>query len=439
MHNSKRRDFLVSLGATASVVASKESGAQSLFNQSDLPLSILPTSDVANIENDLSYWLAVKKLYAVTTKVTNLENGYWGVMTEQVRLQFERNIERLNQENSHYARINFASAAEAARSEVASSIGALPQEIAFTRGATEAMQLLIGGFNALKPGDSVIYADLDYDSMQYSMKWLAKRRGVNVIKLNIPEPANKSNILLAYQRILQENPTTKLLLLTHVSHRTGLVMPVKEIADMARKLGVSVVLDAAHSWGQIDFKINDLGVDFAGFNLHKWIGAPLGVGFLYIKKERLSEIDTAMGDEDWPMSDIRSRVHSGTTNFATLLTVPKALAVHQQIGPKAKEKRLKYLRNYWVNQVQSQGSIEILTPNEPDMVAGITSFRIKGKVSAAENNTLVVELLNKYGLFTVRRGGVFKGDCVRVSPALYNDESDLDRLVLALKNIVSTQ
>ena len=121
------------------------------------------------------------------------------------------------------------------------------------------------------------------------------------------------------------------------------------------------------------------------------------------------------------------------------MTVPKALAVHQQIGPKAKEKRLKYLRNYWVNQVQSQGSIEILTPNEPDMVAGITSFRIKGKVSAAENNTLVVELLNKYGLFTVRRGGVFKGDCVRVSPALYNDESDLDRLVLALKNIVSTQ
>ena len=142
MHNSKRRDFLVSLGATASVVASKERGAQSLFNRSDLPLSILPTFDIATIEKDQSYWLVVKKLYAVTPKVTHLENGYWGVMTEQVRLQFERNIERLNQENSHYARINFASAAEAARSEVASSIGALPQEIAFTRGATEAMQLL---------------------------------------------------------------------------------------------------------------------------------------------------------------------------------------------------------------------------------------------------------------------------------------------------------
>jgi selenocysteine lyase/cysteine desulfurase len=121
------------------------------------------------------------------------------------------------------------------------------------------------------------------------------------------------------------------------------------------------------------------------------------------------------------------------------LTVPKALAVHQQIGPKAKEKRLRYLRNYWVRQVQSLGSIEILTPNESEMVAGITSFRLIGKVSAAENNALVAQLLNKYGIFTVRRGGVFMGDCVRVSPALYNDESDLDRLVLALKNIVSPQ
>ena len=439
MQFAKRRDFLVGLASSAAIAASNESAAQSPVNHSELlENSILPPTDLTDIEKNETYWLSVKKLYAVSPQLVNLENGYWGVMTEQVRLQFHSHMERINRENSLYARKQFFADAELARNWVANAVGALPQEIAFTRGATEAMQLLIGGFNAIRPGDSVIYSDLDYDSMQYSMNWLAQRRGVQVVKFNIPEPATKENVLLAYERVLRENPRAQLLLVTHISHRTGLLMPVKEIVDLAKKSGVTVILDAAHSWGQLDFKVSDLGVDFAGFNLHKWIGAPLGVGFLYVKKDRLSDIDTAMGDEDFPSSDIRSRVHSGTTNFATLLTVPKALSVHQQIGPMAKERRLRYLRNHWVEQVHSLPAIEVLTPKDPSMSAGITSFRIKGKTTAAENNALVDALLNQYGIFTVRRGGVAKGHCVRISPALYNDEQDLDRLVRALKMIVSS-
>jgi selenocysteine lyase/cysteine desulfurase len=434
----KRRDFLIGLGSVAAA-APKVNAAQSLTSQQEPFLaSALPPLDQALMASDSAYWLSVKKLYATAPGVINLENGYWGIMTEEVRRQFQTHVERLNKESSLYARTQYGADAEAARMAVAQSLGALPQEIAFTRGATEAMQMLIGGFNALKPGDCVIYSDLDYDSMQYSMNWLAKRRGVQVVKFNIPEPASQQNVLSAYERVLQENPKTKLLLLTHVSHRTGLVMPVKEIAERARRAGVTVVLDAAHSWGQLDFKIQDLGVDFAGFNLHKWMGAPLGVGFLYIKQDRLSDIDTAMADEDWPISDIRSRVHSGTSNFATLLTVPLALSIHQKIGAHAKESRLRYLRNHWVSQVQTLPSLEILTPNDPNMTAGITSFRIKGKNTAADNNALVAELLNKYGLFAVRRGGVAKGHCVRISPALYNNENDLDRLAWALKNIASS-
>ena len=380
-------------------------------------------------------WDAVRGLYAVTSKIVNLENGYWSPMTERVRLEFQAKNEMINRENSYYARTTFGTDAEAARVQLAQTLGVSKDEVAFTRGATEALQLLIGGYNLLKAGDTVLYSDLDYDSMQYAMDWLKDRRSVNVVKFSIPEPATRAGVLATYEKVLADNPAARLLLVTHVSHRTGLVMPVADIAAMAKARGVDVILDAAHSWGQIDFKVGDLGVDFIGFNLHKWIGAPLGLGFLYIKKDRLTAIDRAMADQDNPATDIRSRVHTGTTNFATVLTLPTALAVHLEIGAKAKAQRLAYLRDYWVSKVRSLKNIEILTPDEPGMYAGITSFRFSGKTSSADNTAIVTELRDKFGILTVRRSGVSKGNCIRVSPALYTSEADLDKLVLALGEI----
>jgi selenocysteine lyase/cysteine desulfurase len=379
----------------------------------------------------------VRKLYAVSPSIVNLENGYWGIMAESVRLDYLAKTDMVNRESSFYARTQFGRDAEAARLAVAAAVGAAPEEVALTRGATEALQLLIGGYNKLQPGDTVLYSDLDYDSMQYAMNWLKERRGVNVVKFSIPEPASRAAVLQAYQKVLADHPKAALLLVTHVSHRTGLVMPVAEIAGLARARGVDVVLDAAHSWGQIDFKVQDLGVDFIGFNLHKWIGAPLGIGFMYVAKSRLADIDRAMGDEDWAPTDIRSRVHTGTYNFASVLALPGALALHQQIGPRAKALRLRHLRDYWVSRVRGFKGLEILTPDEPGMAAGITSFRLAGKGTAADNNAIVAQLRDQFGVFTVRRAGVAKGQCIRVSPAIYTSETDLDRLVQALRAVTT--
>jgi isopenicillin-N epimerase len=264
------------------------------------------------------------------------------------------------------------------------------------------------------------------------MNWLKDRRGVDVVRFAIPEPATRAAVLQAYRQVLEANPKARLLLLTHVSHRTGLVMPIAEISAMAKARGVDVIVDAAHSWGQIDFQAGDLGADFVGFNLHKWIGAPLGCGVMYIKKGRLPDVDRALGDEDFPATDIRSRVHTGTANFAAFLSVAPALKLHQQIGVKAKQERLSHLRDYWVGRARGFKGLEILTPDEPGMYAGITSFRLAGKTTAADNNAVVAALRDKYGIFTVRRAGVAKGQCVRVSPALFTTEADLDKLVAAL-------
>ncbi|WP_420965392.1 aminotransferase class V-fold PLP-dependent enzyme [Bradyrhizobium sp. B120] len=381
----------------------------------------------------------MRGLYAVTPDVVNLENGYWGIMAEPVRREFIRQTDMINYENTCYVRQRSAGDFEGVRTKVAEAVGAAVDEIALTRGATEALQLLIGGYNKLRPGDAVLYADLDYDSMQYAMNALKACRGVDVVKFNVPESATQQAVLDAYARALEVTPKTRVLLLTHVSNRTGLVLPVAEIVRMAKAKGIDTIVDAAHSWGQLDFKVSDLGADFVGFNLHKWIGAPIGVGFLYIRKERLADIDRDMGDEDFPEVDIRSRVHTGTVNFATVLTVPAALALHQEIGAAAKQARLRYLRDYWVTRVRSFKDIVILTPDEAGSYGAITSFRLAGKTSKADNDAVVAQLRDSYKVLTVRRAGVAKGQCIRVTPALYTEEADLDRLVEALAVVTDTK
>ena len=246
--------------------------------------------------SDENFWSSVAAQYQVTPDITNLENGYYGIMTKSVMADYQRNIELLNLNNSYYLRTTFDADMEAVRVKIAAVAGVLPEEIAITRGATEALQNLITNYKLLKPGDVAMYSDLDYDSMQYAMNYLKDRRGAQVVTINMPEPATKQGILDAYAAAFAANPKTKLLLLTHISHRTGLVMPIAEISAMAKLKNIDVIVDAAHSWGQMDFSIPDLNVDFAGFNLHKWMGVPLGVGFMYICKSRLADIDLAFAD-----------------------------------------------------------------------------------------------------------------------------------------------
>ena len=420
-----RRRMLTGTAATFVMAssASAQTGSQALP-------SFARTGD--SIAQDRAFWEQVASLYDVDRGMANLENGYWGIMARPVLAECISQTEMINRQNTAYARTKFGADSDAVVSALARTAGVDKNEIAITRGATEALQNLIVNYNRLQPGDSVLYADLDYDSMQFAMEWLKDRRGVGVFKIALPEPATRQGILDAYAKAIRETPKLKLILLTHLSHRTGLIIPVKEIAAMAREKNIDVILDAAHSWGQIDFQIADLGVDFIGFNLHKWIGAPVGIGFLYIRKGRLDAIDRHYGDGSFEPNDIRTRVHTGTANFATVLTLPTALKLHEAIGTPAKAARLRYLRDRWVAKARALPNIEVLTPDEPGLAAGITSFRVKNKGSRDDNNALVVALRDRHKVLTVRRDGVAKGQCVRVSPALYTTEEEIDRFVAAL-------
>lgn len=386
--------------------------------------------------NDEAYWAKIAAQYHVTRDVIQLENGNWGIMAKPVLAAYERAVERVNRENSFYTRRGFGADYHAVHQRVAAALGVGADEIALTRNATEALQGLIDGYNKLRPGDAVLTADLDYDSMLGCFNGLQARRGVQVVRIALPEPATYQGVIDAYAKAFSANPKIRLVLLTHLSHRTGLVVPVREIVAMARTRGIDVIVDAAHSWGQIDFDFADLGVDFAGFNLHKWWGAPLGVGVMYIRKSRVRDIDPDPANGEGGLDSVQARIHTGTSDFAAMLTVPDAFNFQQAIGTPERAARLRYLRDRWAEPLRKLDGLQILTPSDPRLHGGITSFRIRGLVTAADNIAVAKMLLDEFGIFTVHRTGVEAGACVRVTPALFTNPAQIDALAAALQILV---
>lgn len=358
------------------------------------------------------------------------------MMSVPVMNAFMKHVERANRDSSYFARKEYGAEMQKARERVATFVGAKPTEIAFTRNATEALQCLIGQYNNVRAGDTIMYADLDYQAMQYAMNELGQRTGAKVATLDIPEPASHDNIIDAYTKALNANPRTKLLLLTHCNNKTGLLHPVKDIIALARPRGIDIIVDAAHSFGQLELTMADLDADFVGLNLHKWVGAPVGIGAMYIREDKLPLINRMHGDET-PLTSIDGRIHTGTTNFAITMTVPDALDFQAAIGVANKAARLRYLRDQWVSAVRNTNGVDILTPDDPNMVGALTSFRLNGKLDKASNQANAKTLLDEFGIFTTWRNGLAKGDCVRVTTALYNNVADAEKLASALKTMAA--
>ncbi|MEG3084393.1 aminotransferase class V-fold PLP-dependent enzyme [Sphingomonas sp. PB2P12] len=387
--------------------------------------------------DDAAFWKTIAAQYDSTRAVIHLENGNWGMMARPVLQAYERNLERVNRDTSYYTRRGMMKDWVAARDALAAAVRVPTDEIAFTRNATEALKALILGYNALTPGDAVLYADLDYDSMQACMESLRARRGVSVVKLALPQPATRQSLIDAYAAAMEANPRLKLILLTHLSHRTGLVLPVREIAAMARARGIATIVDAAHSWCQLDMTLADLNCDYVGINCHKWLGAPLGVGAIHIRRAALSAIDRDPANPASDRDTINARIHTGTLDVAAPLTVPAALAFQDMIGSKRRADRLAALRDRWVARARTIPGIEVLTPDDPALHGGITAFRVAGKTSTADNVAVAKTLLDRFGIFTVHRDGPATGSCVRVTPALFNTMADMDALAAALPHVTT--
>ena len=387
------------------------------------------------LAEDEAFWSEVAKSYDRTEGIVNLEHGYWGKMAHPVQDAYINATRMVNTQNSFYARKKYAEDEMESVRRVAQALGVHDDEIALTRNATEAVHNLIRQYRGLTNSDAVLYADIDYPHFKSAMQWLEGARGVRPVGLVIPPRASQAQIFALYRDAFDKNPDLKLMLLMHVSNQHGLVLPVSQITKEARKRGIDVICDAAQSWGLLDFDVPSLDVDWAGFNLHKWIGTPVGVGALYMRRGSLQKIAPYPGDSDTEVAKVSTRVHVGTANFAATLAIPHALNFHEAIGGANKEARLRYLRQLWTSEAESMPHIELLGGLDEESWSGMASFRLADKRGANEVTALQERLEQEFGIFTVVRKGLASGYCVRITPQVFTTPDDIAKLVGALKKL----
>lgn len=359
--------------------------------------------------------------------VVNLEHGYFGAMALPVQAALEDAIRYTNTHLSPFLRGEFGHQhVETLRVRLAQLIKAAPHEILLTRSASESMQVLIGQYRALEPGDSVLWSNMDYPAMRYAMAWLEERRGVTPVELQLTLPLSGEQLLDHYAAAIRDTPGLKLILLSQVYPANGQLVPVREIVALARERGIDVLVDSAHALGQVEVDVEALGIDFAGFNLHKWIGAPPGLGFVYIRASCLERIEPHFGDRDYLADDIRGRLHAGMPPVSAIMATPVALDVHERLGGYAtKQARLNWLRRYWMGKVAELPGLRLLTPLDGGTALG--AFTIDGM----QAGQVQAALLARFGVFTVERHIGYTG-VVRATVALTTTTGELDRLVEGL-------
>ena len=392
-------------------------------------------STPATLARDEAFWREVGHYYDRTEGILNLEHGYWGKMARPVQETYLDALRMVNTQNSFYARKDYDEDEAEATRRIAASLGGHADEFVITRNATEAAHNLIRQYRGLEPGDAVLLADVDYPGFKSHMHWLAQGRGVRVIEIELPPRANQDEIRNLYFKTFVDNPDIKLMLITHVSNQHGLHVPTPQICAEARRRGIDIICDAAQSWGLLDFPVTSLGADWVAFNLHKWIGAPVGTGALYMRRGTLSKIAPYPGEEDPDDTKVAARVHPGTINFAARLAIPAALDFHEALGSANKEARLRYLRSLWTSEAEQMSHIEVLGGTDEPSWSGIASFRLVGRTTIEDAVALHQRLEQEFGIFSVVRKGLASGGCVRITPQVYSTPDELAQLVDALRRL----
>jgi selenocysteine lyase/cysteine desulfurase len=419
-----RRDAMMLAGAAAAAASAAPGQALSA------PGVIAP--------DDEAGWARIGELYpSMAGPVTQLEHGYWGNMALQVAETHKAIVERLNRETSIYARRAMRKDQAVVKARAAQAMGVQPEEIGFCRNAAEGLQALISQFQGVAEGDAILWSDSDYDTSHAAMRTLAKSRRATPVMVNLPRAPTRKNVIAAYAAAIKATPRLKFVLLTHGTHKSGMVVPVAEIAALAKAAGAMVLVDCAQSFRMRPFVIPDFGADFAVLNFHKWTGAPVGVAGFWIRPGAAPMVAPAAAEPDAKPEDVQAKVHQGTLDYAPQLTLPAALDFQEQVLPvPMKLARLQWLRNRWVQPLRGLSGLEIMLGDDPATFGAITSFRIAGHTSTADNIAITDTLFNQYRIMTVHRSGLADGACVRVTPGLFTKATDCDRLVAALKDLV---
>ncbi len=423
-----RRQFIGAIGrpvATAAVMALFN--PLEVFNVQEAAANLFGTPD--EIAQDENFWFKVQQAFSVDRSLVNLNSGGVSPSPTGVQDAMKRYLDYSNTAPVYSMWRILEPQREGVRKRLARFFGCDPEEIALTRNASEGLQICQFGFD-LKPGDEVLTTNQDYPRMITTWQQRERREKIALKQFSIPVPAeDEDEIVDLFRKNITDK--TRLILMCHMINLTGQLLPVKKVVHMAREKGIPVIVDGAHSFAHIDFKLKDLDCDYFATSLHKWLYAPHGTGLLYVQKDKLKALWPMMAATENLDADIRKFEEIGTHPAANYLAIADALTFNEGIGIKRKEARMRYLRNYWVKKLQPYEEINLHTSLKPQFSCGIANVQLRG----IESGALTQYLWKNYHIIvTTIKHPEFEG--IRVSPNLFTTLEELDRFVGAMEEAI---
>lgn len=396
--------------------------------ESSSVLSSIANVPPAELASDEDFWSWVRHSYTTSSNIINLNNGGVSPHPKVVQDAVQRFTELSNEAPSYYMWRILEKGRESIREKLAELAGVSAEEIAINRNTTEALDTIIFGFDMQK-GDEFVTSNFIYPNMNQAWLQREKREGVVRKVATLPMPSTDIKaIVKAYTD--QFTSKTKVVLIEHLVNWTGQVLPVADIADEAKKRGIMVMVDGAHSFAHIDFKISELNCDYFGTSLHKWLCAPFGTGMLWMNKEHIGKHWALFPGPDPESDDIRKFEMQGTRDVPSELAIGQAIEFHLSIGAKRKYERLHYLKQYWVSRVQDIDGFQLWCPEEKGFSGALTTFGLEGKTAKDIHDHLWKTA--RIHTTTIKHEGI---DGVRVTPNVYTSIRDLDVLIETIKSI----
>lgn len=414
----------------------KGSGAAVVLGSSSFPLSsdffekIDSDLSPSELASDDSFWGIIQNAFEVDRTLINLNNGGVSPSPKSVHDILKQYLDYSNKAPSYFMWRHLEPNVESVREQLARQFKCDKEEIAITRNASEALENVQLGMN-LKAGDEVLTTTQDYPRMLTTWKQRVRRDNIVLKQVSFPTPLmNKNDFISAIEKAI--TPKTKVILISHVVFLTGQILPVKEISRLAHQKGVEVICDGAHSFSHFPYTLEDLECDYFGTSLHKWTYAPVGTGFLYVKKEKIKNIWSLMASEEKQENDIRKFEEIGTHPAAHHNAIAEALAFNEAIGLERKAERFRYLHSRWTDRLKQYNNVKFMTNiNDPSQWCGIINVNVEG----TNPEKLCNWLLEKHRIFTVPIiHDEFKG--IRITPNVYSRTSEIDFFADVMEKVV---
>ena len=425
-----RRSFLQATGAaTGTAWAALRSDGVARATAASATVADRTADDVAA---DESYWRDIQEAFTLDRTIINLNNGYTSPSPRVVHEAYKRYLDISNQAPIHWMWNQLEPGVETIRRALALEAGCDPEELAITRNASEGLQTAQLGID-LKPGDEVITTNQDYGRMLDTWDQRARRDGIKVIKLTFPVPTlDLDDLRRRFEAAI--TPRTKVIHFCHITNLSGQLFPVRDICRMARAKGIQTIIDGAHAFAHFPFKLSELECDYYSTSLHKWLLAPVGTGFFYVRKENIEKL--------WPLTPASERLTKNIRKFEEVGTHPaaghnaigEALAFHQAIGVERKSARLRYLKNRWAVELQKHPKVKIHSSPNPNQAWGLATVGFDGIDTVKAYNWL----WSHYRIITasITVPGEYTG--LRVTPNIYTTLPEIDTFIRACQEMLAT-